>query len=57
MDPLSAKVEAGQPFLEMLSVLNLLMPLAQLGQAAEIESPSDNQNHGTLGGGVSSARR
>jgi predicted ATPase len=26
--------------LEMLSVLNLRLPLAQLGQAAEIESPS-----------------
>jgi len=26
--------------LEMLAVLNLLMPLAQLGHAAEVESPS-----------------
>jgi len=29
-----------QRILEMLAVLNLRMPLAQLGQGAEIESPS-----------------
>ena len=39
-DQLSVLPPRTRTILEMLSVLNLRLPLAQLGQAAEIESPS-----------------